>query len=260
MVPASNVCSRLAALSQRPAANLQGHPSARLGPHAPLPPEPLRWPKSALFEARESARKVFRQAMPKTMYWLGTGVLLNHVLEHCWPHALRGPMPPHVCQIELSARRLRLYTGATHMSAQEFAWQPAVKLQGSGANSCITMDHVLQTEPAAERAVVLHHVEHIWLAFKDLGIGSLHGGVAARTSTSSLSPRCQKRQDSGNEKPHAFACPSARSKTQLLLEKDLPETPNEETGEVWTCSARQQPSFPRAESCANTREAARGVA
>lgn len=31
----------------------------------------------SLFEARESARKVFRQTMPKTMRWLGAGVLLN---------------------------------------------------------------------------------------------------------------------------------------------------------------------------------------
>lgn len=57
------------------------------------------------------------------------------------------------------------------------------KLLRSGASSCITMDHILQTElalkllwgkgSAEERAVVLH-VERIWLAFKDLGVGSLH--------------------------------------------------------------------------------------
>ena len=51
----------------------------------------------ALFEGRESARKVFRQAMPKTMYWFGTSLLLNHLMEHS-SHALARTVPeklPH---------------------------------------------------------------------------------------------------------------------------------------------------------------------
>ena len=56
----------------------------RVGPHTPEPPENFELTAQqeeevdnlgqirALFEGRESARKVFRQAMPKTMYWFGT--------------------------------------------------------------------------------------------------------------------------------------------------------------------------------------------
>ena len=77
----------------------------RLGPCVPIPPDCFRLTEEqetavdnlaeirALFEARESARVAFRQAMPKTMYWLGTSIMLNHILQHCWPHALRGTVP-----------------------------------------------------------------------------------------------------------------------------------------------------------------------
>ena len=85
----------------------------------------------ALLEARESARVAFRQAMPKTMYWLGTSVMLNHILEHCWPHALLGTMPERLpvrvsdeafCSAVAFVHRRFAYGHVLSVSAQEVAW------------------------------------------------------------------------------------------------------------------------------------------
>ena len=148
--------------------------------------------------------------MPKTMYWLGTSVLLNHIMQHCWPHALDGTLPEAVpaqvsdgafCSAVAFVHRRYAYGHAVlSVSVQEAAWMapdsfarkgaddimPTVlKVLRSNPGSCVTFDHVLQAQlglkrvwergDAAERQIVQQYVQRVWLAFKDLGIGTLRG-------------------------------------------------------------------------------------
>ena len=160
----------------------------RLGPRTPLPHENFALTSAqeaavdnlaeiqALFEARESVRKTFRQAMPKTMYWLGTSVLLNHIMQHCWPHALGGTLPEAVpaqvsdgafCSAVAFVHRRYAYGHAVlSVSVQEAAWMapdsfarkgaddimPTVlKVLRSNPGSCVTFDHVLQAQLGLKR-------------------------------------------------------------------------------------------------------------
>ena len=46
-----------------------------------------------LFARKDSVHTVFREAMPKSMYWLGTSILTNHLISNSWPACLRGNVP-----------------------------------------------------------------------------------------------------------------------------------------------------------------------
>ena len=41
-----------------------------------------------LFARKDSVHVVLREAMPKAMYWLGTSIMTNHLVEHLWLSAL----------------------------------------------------------------------------------------------------------------------------------------------------------------------------
>ena len=144
------------------------------------------------------------------MYWLGTSIMLNHILQHCWPHALRGTVPetfPVVVSDEAFCsavafvhRRFAYGHAVLSVSVQEAAWlsttapphkekedlMPTVlKLLRSNPGSCITFNHVLQAElglkrmwergSVEEQQLVQQHVQRVWLVFKDIGVGTLCG-------------------------------------------------------------------------------------
>ena len=46
-----------------------------------------------LFARKDSVHVVLREAMPKAMYWLGTSIMTNHLVEHLWPSALGFDIP-----------------------------------------------------------------------------------------------------------------------------------------------------------------------
>ena len=144
------------------------------------------------------------------MYWFGTSVMLNHIMQHCWPHVLSSTMPESLptcvsdeafCSAVAFVHRRFAYGHAVlSVSAQEAAWlapeaaarkersdlTPTVlRLLRSNPGSCVRFHHVLQAELGlkrmwerggpAERQLVQQHVQRIWLALKDLGVGTLRG-------------------------------------------------------------------------------------
>ena len=49
--------------------------------------------KTVAVFARRSGRSAFRSALPKSLYWLGSSILTNHVLEQLRPHVLADTVP-----------------------------------------------------------------------------------------------------------------------------------------------------------------------
>ena len=190
----------------------------RVGPRTPAPPENFERTAQqeeevdnlgqirTLFEGRESAHKVFRQAMSKTMYWFGTSLLLNRLMEHCWSHALARTVEklptavsdPAFCAAAAFVHRRYVFGHAVlSVSAQEAAWLVAeralpkegdlaptiLKLLRGNPGSCVTRDHILRVELGLsrilqrgdefERKVAEQHVGRLWQALKELGVGTL---------------------------------------------------------------------------------------
>lgn len=178
-----------------------------------------------LFARKDSVHTVFREAMPKSMYWLGTSILTNHLISNLWPACLRSNVPedfPVVVSNECVQFMLKRYlSGQAILSVtwNEQAWVPRrpddfrepddmlpllLRILRGAQGSVITRDHIFCADLALKRSIekgsdtVAHvaqqRITAIWQQLRDLGLGEIraHGQSVQfhKYHVASLKPSC----------------------------------------------------------------------
>ena len=180
-----------------------------------------------LFARKDSVSSVLREAMPKAMYWLGTSMMTNHLVQHLWPAALGGPLPDDVpmyvndacflASVQFIQKRYLCGQAVLAVSAKEQIWNPRsdsldssdllpllLRILRGAPGAFITADHIFCADLALKRSLERGgdagaklaelKIATIWQHLKDLGIGEICAtGVAGymqKYHIQSLSQRC----------------------------------------------------------------------
>lgn len=182
-----------------------------------------------LFARKDSVHTVFREAMPKAMYWLGTGILTNHLLATLWPAGLQRDIPADfpitvsnqcfAASVQFMLKRYLFGQAIVSVTSKEQAWlhrradigDPEddllpllLRVLRAAPGSAITLEHTFCADLALERSLekgsssaaslARKRIAALWDQLKDLGLGELRvSGAAVRFCkyhVASLSPGC----------------------------------------------------------------------
>ncbi|CAE7708139.1 unnamed protein product [Symbiodinium sp. CCMP2592] len=186
--------------------------STRYGPRVPAA-EDLAFQESivaslsetvAVF-ARRSGRSAFPSALPKSLYWLGTSALTNHVLEELWPHVLADTVPlqydlnisdaAFTASVQFMHRRYLRGQSILAVTVDETSWlrSDAVHLTDQHAlflrilrgcstrsvtvESCCRCDLWLKCEIRQRSSAAVDMLQQFWQLSFDLNLGVLHGDL-----------------------------------------------------------------------------------
>lgn len=182
-----------------------------------------------LFARKDSVHTVFREAMPKAMYWLGTAVLTNHLVANLWPSALGRDLPDEfpttvsnecfIASVQFMLKRYLFGQAILSVTSKEQTWLHRrhdfrdaeddllpllLRILRGAPGSVITLEHIFCADLALKRSIekgscnaadlARQRIADLWLQLKDLGLGELcsSGGTARfrKYHVGSLSPGC----------------------------------------------------------------------
>ena len=155
--------------------------------------------------ARRSGRSAFRSALPKSLYWLGSSILTNHVLEQLWSHVLADTVPlqydlnisdaAFTASVQFMHRRyLRgqsilavnvdekswLHSDVAHLTDQQALFLRILRgcsTRSVTVESCCRCDLWLKCEIRHRSAAAVDMLQQFWQLSFDLNLGVLHGDL-----------------------------------------------------------------------------------